>query len=122
MLAVPQHPPSVLADLAAMLLSNLTAHSAACTALLKLTVPVVAHPSAAPPFYPPQSRSGTSPPPAPYPSAEPRDVPALPLLVHAFVQGATVDTSQDVASRTRKGELHFLSSVFANISVVRCAN
>lgn len=43
---------------------------------------------------------------------------ALPLLVDAFVQGAQVDPSADMTTRKRKGELHFLSSVFANLSVV----
>lgn len=45
------------------------------------------------------------------------EVLALPLLVQTFVQGAQVSTSAE--ERTRKSDLHFLSSVFANISVVR---
>ncbi|KAG6334564.1 hypothetical protein ID866_4519 [Astraeus odoratus] len=67
-------------------------------------------------YYTPQSRSGTCPAPVPYPSAQPQEVLALPLLVDAFVHGASVDPSGDKSKRARKGDLHFLSSVFANIS------
>lgn len=112
-----QHPSSVVADLAAMLLSNITALASTCTALLSLKIPVVATPSSNAGFYPPQSRSGTCPPPSPYPSGEEIEVLALPLLVQAFVQGAQVSASSE--ERTRKSDLHFLASVFANISVVR---
>lgn len=66
-------------------------------------------------FYPVQSRSGTSPLPPPGDSQE---VFAMPLLVDAFVQGALVDESQKLDARKRKGELHFLASVFANITTV----
>ena len=114
---ITQHPPSILADLAAMLLSNITAQTSTCATLLALKVPVISNPSANPPFYPPSSRSGTSPPPYPYPSGKETEVPALPLLVQAFVQGAKVPAASE--ERTRKGDLHFLSSVFANVSMVR---
>jgi hypothetical protein len=101
-----------------MLLSNLTASSAACSVLLSLNIPVIFDPTSAIQLYPTQSRCGTCVTPVPHPSGDPRDVPALPLLLDAFIQGAQVDPSADPATRKRKGELHFLSSVFANLSVV----
>jgi len=41
---------------------------------------------------------------------------ALPLLIDAFVDGAQM--AEDLSKRTRKAELHFLASVFANMTVV----
>jgi len=105
-----------------MLLSNLTASSAACSVLLSLNIPVVSDHTSAVQLYPTESRCGTCAAPVPYPSGESRNVPALPLLVDAFVQGAQIDPSADLAMRKRKGELHFLSSVFANLSVVCSIN
>lgn len=55
----------------------------------------------------------------PYPTGETREILALPLLVDAFVQGSQVVESGDLSKRTRKAELHFLASVFANLTVVR---
>ncbi|KAG1738879.1 uncharacterized protein EDB91DRAFT_1137061 [Suillus paluster] len=107
---------SILADLASMLLSNLTASSSPCAALLALKVPIISTPSSSSPFFPTQSRSGTCSAPVPYPSGEPQDILALPLLIDTFVHGASIDPSGDLSSRKRKGELHFLASVFANIS------
>jgi len=66
-------------------------------------------------FYPVQSRSGTSPLPPP---GDPLEVLAMPLLVDAFVQSALVDENQKLDERKRKGQLHFLASVFANITMV----
>jgi hypothetical protein len=66
-------------------------------------------------FYPVQSRSGTSPLPPPGDSQE---ILAIPLLVDAFVQGALIDEDQRLDERKRKGQLHFLASVFANITTV----
>lgn len=66
-------------------------------------------------YYPTPSRSGTAP---TAPEGEIRQVPALPLLVDAFVQGALVDENQDLEKRKRKGQLHFLASVFANLTTV----
>jgi hypothetical protein len=43
---------------------------------------------------------------------------ALRLLVDAFVQGANVDLGVPLDKRPRKSELHFLASVFANLSTV----
>ncbi|KAF9244125.1 hypothetical protein BU15DRAFT_71690 [Melanogaster broomeanus] len=111
------NPDAILADLASMLLSNLTSSSSACAALLNFEIPIIPTTSIASPasYYPPQSRSGTCSAPLPYPSTEPKQLLALPLLIEAFVQTA-VDSLDDKSKRSRKGDLHFLSSVFANIS------
>ncbi|KAI0064035.1 DUF383-domain-containing protein [Artomyces pyxidatus] len=107
------NPQATLADLAAMLLSNLTASPTTCAALLALTIPIV---PGTPP-YPPLSRSGSVPPHTPQPGAPPeRDARALPLLVDAFVQGAALSPDTPLAQRTRKSQLHFLASVFANLA------
>ncbi|KAF8552878.1 DUF383-domain-containing protein [Imleria badia] len=111
------NPDAILADLASMILSNLTSSSAACAALLSLQIQVVPlTPTASPiSYHPIQSRSATCSAPVPYPSIDPHQVHALPLLVDAFVQGASLDSNPN-SERLRKGDLHFLSSVFANIS------
>jgi hypothetical protein len=113
-----QHPQATLGDLAAMLLSNLTTSSGPCTALLALQIPVLQTPSSASPFYPTQSRAGSCAPPVPYPTGTEINVRALPLLIDAFVQGANVDPGLPLDKRPRKSELHFLASVFANLSTV----
>lgn len=100
-----------------MLLSNLTASSNACAAMLSLTVNIIPDTDLPNSFYATQSRCGTSAPPSPYPSGEPRDVLALPLLLDAFVQGAQI--VEDRSKRLRKADLHFLASVFANLTGVR---
>lgn len=112
-----QHPASILADLASMLLSNATAHAPMCAALLSLKIPIMIQSSSSHAYYPPQSRCATSPPPSPEISGETKEVLALPLLVHAFVQAAAKrqDGSEE---RAYKGNLHFLANVFANISAV----
>ena len=102
-----------------MLLSNLTSSSSACAALLSLQIQVVPVTSTTTPisYHPIQSRSATCTAPVPYPSMEPQQVHTLPLLVEAFVQGVSLSPNPD-SERIRKGDLHFLSSVFANISTV----
>lgn len=70
-------------------------------------------------LWPVNSRCGSCPAPVPYPQGEEREVAALPLLVEAFVQGATMGEITDLSKRPRKAELNFLASVFANMSVVR---
>ena len=114
-----QNPEAILADLASMLLSNLTSSSSACVALLSLQIQVVPLISTTSPisYHPIQSRSATCLAPVPYPSIEPQQVHALPLLVEVFAQGVSLGSSPD-SQRIRKGDLHFLSSVFANISAV----
>ncbi|KAJ7493163.1 hypothetical protein B0H11DRAFT_2156243 [Mycena galericulata] len=110
------NPQSILADLASMLLSNLTASSVACANVLTLNIDVIIEPTFPNGFYPPQSRCATAVAPAPYPVGEPRAVPALPLLVDAFVQGAETNENGDASARIRKGNVHFLASVFANLT------
>ncbi|GJJ11446.1 hypothetical protein Clacol_005679 [Clathrus columnatus] len=111
------HPPSILADLAAMLLSNLTSQQSVCSTLLSLKIPIIIDQSLSYGFYPTQSRSGTSETPSLLTSGI-KEVVALPLLLDAFSTSAKVEGSGSTASlSTRKGELHFLSSVFANLSL-----
>ena len=99
-----------------MLLSNVTASSTACAALLSTKISIIQSSTFPNGFYPTQSRCGTCAAPVPYPSGEPREVLALPLLLDAFVQGAQI--TEDISKRTRKADLHFLASVFANITTV----
>ncbi|KAL1696716.1 hypothetical protein GGG16DRAFT_85186 [Schizophyllum commune] len=113
---------ATLADLSAMLLSNLTAGAAACAAMTTLEIPVLpdasvpkdAPPSAA--LFPTDARCGSCPAPVPYPPGEPRRVRALALLLDAFVQGAQLSETDDLDKRPRKSALHFLANVFANLS------
>jgi len=111
------NPTAVLADLACMLLGNITVNPTACSTLVTLKIPVVPLPKETPPFYPTASRSATSTAPASYRYTEENHVAALPLLVDAFIDGARVQTA-DESTEKRKGDLHFLSSVFANISAI----
>ena len=96
-----------------MILSNISNQASTCAALIALKVPVLQTPGSTAPFYPPLSRAATSPPPSPYPSGNTVEVEALPLLAQAFVQGAEVG-----GEKKREGNLHFLATVFANISTV----
>ncbi|KXN86739.1 hypothetical protein AN958_09730, partial [Leucoagaricus sp. SymC.cos] len=111
------NPDAILADLASMLLSNLTTSSAACNILLNLKVSVIPDKRLPNGVLTVDSRSASCPAPVPYPSGEPQQVPALPLLLDAFVQGATIGDIKDLSKRKRKGELHFLANVFANLTV-----
>ncbi len=108
-----QNPDAILADLASMLLSNLSSSSTACSAIIHIKVNVIANQNS---FYPTQSRCGSCPAPVPYPSGEATDELALPLLLDAFVQSAATAETEDLSKRTRKGSLHFLASVFANVA------
>lgn len=108
-----------MADLASMLLSNISTEPATCMKLAELKIPVIRISGSPIAFYPTLSRASSSPPPTPYPQGTVEDVLALPLLVQAFVQGARTDVSSPVPAR--KGELHFLASVFANMTTVRSA-
>ncbi|KAF9785259.1 DUF383-domain-containing protein [Thelephora terrestris] len=107
------NPQATLADLAAMLLSNLSVSASVTSALLSMKISIIPDRKDPDAFYPVQSRSGTSPLPPP---GDSRDVLAMPMLVDAFAQGALVDENQQLDERKRKGELHFLASVFANIT------
>ncbi|KAE9390438.1 DUF383-domain-containing protein [Gymnopus androsaceus JB14] len=110
------NPQSILADLASMLLSNLTASAGACSIVIAMKVKVITSPKVSNGFYATECRSGTCPDPVPYPQGEERNVLALPLLLDAFVQGANVEEINDLSKRPRKGSLHFLASVFANLA------
>jgi hypothetical protein len=96
-----------------MLLSNITAHAGAAASLTKLEVDIVQLDSEDG-IYAVQSRCATSPPPVKYPTGSPTKFRALSLLVDAFAGSATLSTE----TSDRKGQLHFLASVFANISTV----
>jgi hypothetical protein len=80
-----------------------------------MKVPIIVDASVPGSFYSTQSRSETCPIP---PAGKSQDLLALPLLVDAFVEGALVDEQQDMGKRKRKGQLHFLATVFANLSTV----
>lgn len=101
-----------------MLLSNITSSPAACSAILSFNVSILPDPKSPTSYYPVDSRAGTCPAPVPYPSEEPKSIPALPLLLDAFLQAARVEDTEDKSKHKRKAELHFLSSVFANVSRV----
>jgi hypothetical protein len=105
-----------------MLLSNLTASSAACSTLLSIKVSVIPDSRLSNSLYTTDSRCGSCPAPVPYPTGESKKLQALPLLVDAFVQGSQVVESGDLSKRSRKAELHFLASVFANLTVVRISS
>lgn len=104
-----------------MLLSNVTAAGSACTTLLSLKVSVLPDPKSPMKVFPVDSRSGSCPAPVPYPAGEPKEVLALPLLLDAFVKAARVTDDPDPSKHQFKGQLHFLASVFANMSSVNIA-
>ncbi|ESK89808.1 dna-binding protein hgh1 [Moniliophthora roreri MCA 2997] len=110
------NPQSILADLASMLLSNLTASSNACAAVLAMKVSIIVNDKLPNGFYATQSRSGSCTAPVPFPGGDEKEVLALPLLLDAFVQGARIDEIQDFSKRARKASLHFLGSVFGNLT------
>ncbi|KZT53005.1 DUF383-domain-containing protein [Calocera cornea HHB12733] len=111
------NPTAVLADLASMLLGNITVSPTACSTLVTLKIPVVPLPKEKPPYYPTASRSATSSAPSTYRYTDETQVAALPLLLDAFIDGARVPVAGDDTEK-RKGDLHFLASVFANISAI----
>lgn len=104
-----------------MLLSNLTTaiSSSTAAALLSMKVKVIPHEATLGGLYPTNSRSGSCAPPFPPAQGDEVDVPALPLLLEAFVRGANIDPNSELDRRRQKSELHFLASVFANVSTVR---
>jgi hypothetical protein len=101
-----------------MLLSNLTAASTACSILLTLKIAIIPDDRLSNSLYPIESRCGSCPAPVPYPSGDSREALVLPMLIDAFVEGAQMVETGDLSKRTRKAELHFLASVFANMTVV----
>lgn len=107
-----------------MLLANATGFQPAAIALSQLTVPLLPLPSAPTPYYPPLSRSGSTVPQNPYPEGSPKPTSALAVLVDAFVRAAVVSETQDGGKTVvrgdpeRKADLHFLASVFTNVTGV----
>ena len=113
-----QNPHAILADLASMLLSNLTAASTACSILLTLKIAIIPDDRLSNLLYPVESQCGSCPAPVPYPVGEAREALVLPMLIDAFVEGAQIFETEDLSKRPRKANLHFLASVFANMTVV----
>ena len=99
-----------------MLLSNLSSSPATCALIISRKIQVVSEPRLASKCFPVLSQCGSCPSPVPYPSGAQKAVLALPLLIDAFVQGAQVE--ENPSKRLRKGKLHFLASVFGNLSAV----
>jgi hypothetical protein len=116
-----------------MVLSNLTSSPLIISSLSTLVipfVPLVPKPTASPPqlatYYLPSSRCASATPPANMPTGQVEVtieyVACLGLLVEAFCQGAYVgDTEEEMKKNVlaRKGDCHFLATVFSNLSTVR---
>ncbi|KAL7422943.1 Protein hgh1 [Cryptotrichosporon argae] len=121
---------SPLSPLTSMLLSNLTSHPTILPTIAALTIPVVPLPLSKhyPPYYLPASASGSStvqpdfrepsvmPPNREAGQEDEREIEGLRALVQAFEDGAS-DGVKDNKGK-RKGECHFLASVFANVSML----
>ena len=101
-----------------MLLSNLTAFPAPCNILSELSVPIILHSSIPGGYYTSASRSGTSLKPNVPPGVKETSISALPLLLHAFVDVVSAIGGKDNKGGLWKGNLHFLASVFSNITTV----
>lgn len=120
-----------------MLLSNLTSHASLVPTFASLKIPVVPLPQSKhyPPYYLPAAASASS---TIHPDyrdpafgtvrsevgqEDERDIEAMRALAQAFEDGASEGVKEGKGKR--KGECHFLASVFANISMVSglpCAN
>ncbi|WVO16916.1 hypothetical protein L204_104602 [Cryptococcus depauperatus] len=120
---------SPLSPLTSMLLSNITSHSSLIPLLVNLTIPIIPLPKSKhyPPYFLPSSASSSSNlhpdfrdpvigPPNIEAGQEPeREIEAVRALVQAFEDGASEGVKDGKGKR--KGECHFLASVFANISM-----
>jgi hypothetical protein len=104
-----KNPGSLLADLATMVLSNMTVNPNVIQTLLSLKIQLEND-------HPVASRASTAPVPPSTGSTKTREESAIILLVDAFVDAATVPGESK--EKHRKGDLHFLASVFANVTVV----
>ncbi|CAE7216892.1 unnamed protein product [Rhizoctonia solani] len=100
---------ALLADLATMVLSNMTVNPNVIQTLLSLKIQLEND-------HPVASRASTAPVPTPTGPIRTREENAIFLLVDAFVDAAAVP-GESKEGRKRKGDLHFLASVFANITV-----
>lgn len=118
-----------------MLLSNISSHHSLLSSLANLYVPLVPLPNASkkdegePTWYLPAGISASStvhrdyrdptivPPNKEAGQGDERPVEAIRALVQAFEDGAAQGVKEGKGKR--KGECHFLASVFANISTVR---
>ncbi|WRT70850.1 uncharacterized protein IL334_007849 [Kwoniella shivajii] len=120
---------SPLSPLTSMLLSNITSHPSLVSSLTNLTIPLVSLPKSKhyPAYYLPASASSSS---TVHPDyRDPSFLPAneevgqtdevyidgVRALVQAFEDGASEGVKEGKGKR--KGECHFLASVFANISM-----
>ncbi|EUC59763.1 cytoplasm protein, putative [Rhizoctonia solani AG-3 Rhs1AP] len=101
---------ALLADLATMVLSNMTVNPNVIQTLLSLKIQLEND-------HPVASRASTAPAPNSTGVTQTREESAVLLLVDAFVDAATLP-GESKEERKRKGDLHFLASVFANITVV----
>lgn len=116
-----------------MLLSNISAHPNITPMIPLLQIPILEMPplpasfpnaSSIPPYYYPLSRSASStvhPAFRPDMEEKPEKLPtvdAVRALVQAFEDGAGEGVDEGKEGAKRKGGVHFLASVFANISMV----
>ncbi|WWC72725.1 uncharacterized protein I206_106689 [Kwoniella pini CBS 10737] len=122
---------SPLSPLTSMLLSNLTSHPSLVSSLTNLSVPLVPLPKSKqyPPYFLPASASSSStthpdyrdpsylPPNAEVDQSDEVEIDAIRALVQAFEDGASEGVKEGKKEAKRKGECHFLASVFANISM-----
>ncbi|CAE6412026.1 unnamed protein product, partial [Rhizoctonia solani] len=92
-----------------MVLSNMTVNPNVIQTLLSLKIQLEND-------HPVASRASTAPVPTPTGPIRTREENAIFLLVDAFVDAAAVP-GESKEGRKRKGDLHFLASVFANITV-----
>ncbi|WWD20849.1 hypothetical protein CI109_105326 [Kwoniella shandongensis] len=120
---------SPLSPLTSMLLSNITSHTSLVSSLTNLTIPLVPLPKSKhfPPYFLPASASSSStihpdfrdpsygPVNAEVGQEDERDIEAIRALVQAFEDGAAEGVTEGKGKR--KGDCHFLASVFANISM-----
>ncbi|KAK4688753.1 hypothetical protein P7C73_g1356, partial [Tremellales sp. Uapishka_1] len=120
---------SPLSPLTSMLLSNISSHPSLIAQLTSLTIPLIPLPESKiyPPYFLPASMSASSSVHADYRDPSfgqrsevgqegEREIEGIRALVQAFEDGAIEGTKDNKGKR--KGDCHFLASVFANISMI----